>query len=214
MDLLCPSNLRMPDQGFDDVLKRLDELVASGWREAKHAVADAMLSFRSNGLALRRLAAAAIASGKAPPLQGAQSFLLADRPDYAIRINMWFPLTGLARTNDRYRRYLSIDELHNHDFDFFSICLSGPGYTSLFYREEVFDPDRSAGERVPLEAPRVVSLTGDDVLFVEKEKDYHAQQWPTALTTTLNVIPRAVGERRVQYVLDAESLSIRDVIRA
>lgn len=212
---LITADLRVPAKTrIDTIYSRVDELFVGDWRANIDELASCMVAFRAQYRALRDLLRQHTSVLTEPALQGAQSFLLRSTPRYDMRVNLWFPESNLAKTNDRYRRYLSINELHNHDFSFLSICLSGPGYTSSFYTDLAFSPERRVGERLNLAFAGQIALSGDTVLRVDCELDYHAQHWPVAFSTTLNLIPREARDRPTQYVVDRESFTVREVIRA
>lgn len=213
MRFVVPVEQDLHGDGLEPVLHRLDKLFEDDWRTRQAEIAGCLCALRRGHRALRALIARHSMDGEEARLQGAQSFLITHNDHYGIRVNLWFPQTKLAMVNPRYRKYLSIGELHNHDFDFFTLCLSGPGYTSRFYRDRCFSPWRGAGETLDLEALGSVCLAGEAVMLVEHSQDYHAQAWPESFTTTLNLIPNEGPELRVQYVVDEDSLAIRDVIR-
>lgn len=202
-----------PHVDIDQIYALIDDLFADDWRDHVDALASCMIGLRAEHRALRDLLSRHAMNAAEPTLQGAQSFLLKFTPRYGIRINLWFPETELARTNDRYRRYLSIDEMHNHDFSFLTICLSGPGYTSSFYRDRDFSAERQAGDRLDLAPAGEISLCGDRVLLVDRDLDYHAQHWPASFSTTLNLIPRDPHPRPTQYIVNRHDLTVREVAR-
>lgn len=201
-----------PATSIDEVYRRIDALFDAGWRENVEALAECMAALRAEHRALRSLIARHTAAATDPRLQGAQSFILRYTERYGLRINLWFPDNALARSNERYRKYLSIDELHNHDFSFLTICLSGPGYISDFYMDKDFSPERSTGDTVDLISLGEIQLNGETVMFVERDLDYHSQQWPAAFTTTLNLIPREPHPCPVQYVVAKHDHRIQQVI--
>lgn len=214
MKFLTPVNQNIARDGIEPVLERLNDVFLKGWHDHKEEIAGCLRAMRNNHRVLRSLISRFVTDADTIKLQGAQSFLVTHNEHYGIRVNLWFPRSHLAEVNPRYRKYLSIEELHNHDFDFFTLSLSGPGYVSRFYRDMDFSPYRSAGDRLSLQTIGPVSLAGEKVMFVEHSQDFHAQTWPASFTTTLNLIPNEVPKVRVQYVVDEESLVIRDVIRA
>jgi hypothetical protein len=112
-----------------------------------------------------------------------------------------------------YRRYLSIDELHNHDFSFFTICLLGPGYKTHFYHDPAFTPNHNLGDIINLEDKGVLALSGERVLYVERDSDYHMQHWPDDFSVTLNVIPKNIpGKTNVQYILNADTFEVNTIL--
>lgn len=201
------------DNQFEAIAARLEELLQPGWWDKKQAVASLFGAFSHNYTAVRRLIAKAMAEGVSPQLEGAQSFTVYDCASFGLRLNLWFPEKSDV-ASDRYRKYLSIDQMHNHDFDFFTMCLSGPGYSSQFWRDADHSFSRKQGEQLDLHKPNLIRLTKGTVLFVERDLDYHSQQWPEAFTTTLNLIPKHFSdENRVQYLIDSDTHKVLEVVQ-
>lgn len=213
MRFVDPVEQVFEEASLEPILGRIDGLFDEGWRSRQSEIAGCLCAMRQEHRAFRALFARFADGSSEPKLQGAQSFLIADNHRFGIRVNLWFPRSNLEAISPRYRKYLSIDELHNHDFDFFTLRLSGPGYRSRFYRDKNFSPYRASGDSLALEPLGEVALEGQAVMFVEHSTDYHAQQWPSSFTTTLNLIPKDPPAVRVQYVVEEESFLIRDVVR-
>ncbi|HEX9963756.1 MAG TPA: hypothetical protein VGB04_02090 [Allosphingosinicella sp.] len=213
MEFIQPIAQSFQAPSLEPVIERLHDFFSLGWRAHKREIAGCLQELRNGHRALRALIHEHTEADREPRLRGAQSFLLEYNDAFAIRINLWPAKSFLAEVNPRYRRYLSIDEMHNHDFDFFTISLSGPGYESRFFKDRDFNPDLTRGDKLDLEPLGMVALSGSQVLFVNRFTDYHSQQWPVSFTTTLNLIPRENPAMRVQYVVDETNHLVRDVIR-
>lgn len=194
----------------DVVLEDLNELFKKPWRDRISEASDMVASLRTEANLLRWFVAKVGRRREWPKLTGAQSFTLFSSETMLARINLWFPLPNDA--SDSYRRYLSIEEIHNHDFDFFTTCLFGPGYVSTFWQDPTFHDRRRVGERIDLTQREVHQLQGDEVWFVEASTDFHAQHAPPAFSVTLNVLPNWLERpTTIQYVLD-EQHRIKTVI--
>jgi hypothetical protein len=202
------------DSGIAGTLyERLDGIFAESWQDNYENIAAILVSLRRDMTALDPFFAEMSNSGNWPDMAGAQSFVLYTSKHILVRINLWFPQSDSQRDNDQYRRYLSIDELHNHDFSFFTICLLGPGYRTRFYHDPCFSHTRNLGNRIELTDLGVLQLTEERVLFVEKDVDYHMQHWPDEFSVTLNVIPRNIpGKTNIQYILNPRTFEISNII--
>lgn len=184
-------------------LAELEQIFQSPWRHRMVEIADIIAGLRADASLLRWFVAKVADRKEWPNLTGAQSFTLFSSETMLARVNLWFPLPPDA--SDSYRRYLSIEEVHNHDFDFFTACLFGPGYTSTFWQDRAFRDNRRVGELVSLTHREEHRLDGDEVWFVDASTDFHAQHAPPSFSVTLNVLPNWLERpTTIQYVLDEE----------
>ena len=182
-------------------LQRLERIFAGGWRDDFGEIGNEIASLRDGRSLLRHFINVHARNLTWPALSGTQSFTIYNGASFYVRINIWMPY--VKNMTDSYRKYLSIDVIHNHHFDFFTTCLHGPGYSSTFWRDDSHGPERQMGELVNLTREIRVSLSGQNIWFVERGADYHSQHWPDDFSVTLNVIPKERDDTAaVQYVLD------------
>lgn len=175
-------------------------------------IADHMESLSAGGSLLNWFLAGAMQDRRLPDLAGAQSYFVFDGEFLAARINLWPPYSDRVGNSEAFRRYLSIEELHNHDFSFYTCCLLGSGYTSHFYRDAAFDPGMNVGDRPVLDDLGTISLAPGRTLLVDAFVDYHTQHWPEDFSVTLNLIPKVrKKDINVQYILDSETFRIKTV---
>lgn len=199
-------------QDASSALNELSELLAGDWQSRKDEIASLVSTLADDDKLLRAFTRTYTDTFRWPELKGAQSFLVTKTDSMVVRLNLWFP--GNESSVDTYRRYLSIDEIHNHDFDFFTACLFGPGYSTTFFRDETHHSARREFERVPLTDAETLKLEAGTVMFVECGRDFHMQHWPEAFSVTVNVIPRTFESGdRIQYILDG-SHRIKTIINA
>lgn len=211
MQVLIPHPGMYVETHSEKILRALDEVITCDWRARFQEIADHIGALAKDLLLLREWTSAVASKPKLPELSGAQSFVVYQSNTMFARINIWFPKGNLGSKLDAYRRYLSIEELHNHDFNFFTTRLLGPGYVSAFYRGPSADRIFSPGEKLELHPLGKIELSNDKVLFVEKDLDYHSQEWVDELTVTLNIIPRSrLGG--VQYLVDDKKRTVNFVI--
>lgn len=188
-----------------EILAEIDRRIAAGWAADKAGIAGLVAELARDDALMRAFLRSYCDIPAWPVLTGAQSFVFMTTDSMFVRLNLWFPPDDPASPLDSYRRYLSIDELHNHDFDFFTACLHGPGYTTSFFRDEHHHARRRQGEKVALAEVESLHLGHGPVMYVESGKDYHMQHWPSALSVTVNVVPREYEQGdRIQYVLDTD----------
>lgn len=195
------------------VLARLDSVFAGDWKSREQDIADDMGRLQADFHLLRDWVQHSIGQEALPELQGAQSFVIHRSVNMVARLNLWFPPGKLGHVVPEYRRYLSIDELHNHNFDFFTIALLGSGYTSTYYRLDDWSPDYKAGSRIELGEGKVHRLAGKTVHFVERLYDYHAVNWAEEFSVSLNVMPNNRPDQ-VQYIVDNSNMTVKFVIGA
>jgi hypothetical protein len=199
----------------EQLYRELDALMTDEWLSNKVAIASVLVALRTNMSALGGLINDSAKRQIWPVMSGAQSFFLYESSNVLVRINLWFPENSKNAAIDNLRKYLSIGELHNHDFDFFTICLLGSEYMTHFYKDKKYSSHLKKGDHPDLDEVGIFKLKNDDVLFVERDVDYHLQHWPEDFTVTLNAIPRRIsGKINVQYILDPVSLRVKTVVAA
>lgn len=196
-----------------DILAELDDIFGDDWPSHEQRIADLMAALRHDGLLVRDWIQHAIAQETLPEMQGAQSFVIHRSPRMVARLNLWLPPGELGHIVPEYRRYLSIDELHNHNFDFFTILLLGSGYSARYYRDEDWISDLREGSTLDLGEPALFRLAGDAVHLVDRLLDYHSVNWPEEFSVSLNVMPNDAPTED-QYIVDADHMSVKFVISA
>src|SRR5690606_25176669 len=145
---------------------------------------------------------------------GAQSFALYSDDVFMLRINNWYPKARLSvEGDDEYRKYFSIGICHNHNFDFFTTCVVGPGYTSDFLETEDDVSALEEGDEVRFSRGWSVGLGLGDTMFVPRETHFHTQQLPDAFSATINLIPLAgQSQSGRQYTLCDDRRTVKRVI--
>jgi hypothetical protein len=199
---------------FSEIVDELKLCFKADWRNNMQGIAELVSEFANNGAALREFINNIGAGGKWPSMSGAQSFLLENNSYFYIRINIWYPSSNLAALQI-YRRYLSIEECHNHNFNFFTTCVLGPGYTTDFFTDLNHQMIKKPGDKVELTFNRKLKLSKGQVLFVERDSDYHIQHWPDGYSITLNLVP--VGKDNFsaqQYIIDFTTKLVKIIIAA
>lgn len=205
-----------PRLGADatETMDKLDSLIGSGDLHSRFEEASQLFSdlCGEGDQLISRFIIDSCRTGVWPEVAGAQSFRLMMTKNIIVRLNLWYPPDNAEKPLDSYRRYLSIDELHNHDFEFFTSCVFGPGYTTTLYRDDNHHENRIKGEKVDLSLVGTRRVAPKEIVFFEIGKDYHEQHWPEAFSVTLNVISRFLAkDHRVQYILNRDH-TIRTVI--
>jgi hypothetical protein len=198
---------------IEEAMNLLENIFSSDWRSREDEIASCIRYLRDEKRLLSKWAISSLESGKIPEMIGAQSFLVHQSLSFICRINLWFPQGSLGVSSDLYGRYLSIDVLHNHDFDFYTTCLLGGGYTSNFLIATNGADDLEVGDQLMVGSEQFVHLDGDKTIFVEKGFDFHTQRWPADFSITLNVIPVAAPMIR-QYSVNPADLRVKFVVNA
>jgi hypothetical protein len=200
-----------PNDHPKQILAELDKIFADGWVGNEQRIADLMGALRHDGRLVRDWVQNAITQEALPELQGAQSFVIHRSQHMVARFNLWFPPGQHGYIVPEYRRYLSIDELHNHNFNFFTILLLGSGYSAQYYRDENWISDLSEGDSLPLGEPKNFQLTEDAVHLIDSLYDYHSVAWPENFSVSLNVVPNDKPTED-QYIVDHEKMVVKFVI--
>lgn len=199
---------------FDNTIEDLERLVAAGHRQNVDGIEALMKRFSSDGLAARCLLLRLASHGIRMNLAGAQSFFLAASRSFALRLNVWYPAPRLHDVAiDSFNKYFSIGVCHNHNFDFFTTCVHGPGYASEFKSTTVETDAFEPGQRIPFDRKWTIKLGAGQSLFVPRDTVFHTQELPAAFSMTLNLIPfsgRSASGR--QYTLEDDRETVRRVI--
>jgi hypothetical protein len=200
------------------VLKYLDELVQEGYRENCLLICEKMRDFSQCNYPMRILVRMLCESDNFLRLVSAQSFIIFGCESFYLRLNFWLPAAPRPDLiAERFRQYFSINVLHNHAFDFFTVGVFGDGYESDIY--EALDRDLRSdliiGEKVELSQKCRIKLSKGKSIFFPKFSVFHTQYEPTALSASLNLIPRNMDRvgysHGRQYVLDQQNFAIRKI---
>lgn len=203
---------RAPDR-YDSVVARLEQIFEDDWREHRDELAGLVAVLARDDMALRELVTRHCGDGSWPTMAGAPSFDLRKTPRYRLRLNLWYPPASFTEGRQEHANYHSVGQCHNHAFDFFTACVFGPGYDSRFFRLAADDIRLDAEQDAALIDEGVLTLMPGEVWYVERDRDFHTQQWPSAYAITLNLIPRpAPDESARQYLIDEERLRVLKVV--
>jgi len=204
------------ENSFQAIADRVETLFSEGYHAQKDAIIDVMALLHVDDIALRYFINRASYEDRYWNLRGAQSFALYASDSYTMRINLWFPRgRNSGVLHGVYERYFSVNVCHNHSFDFFTIGLFGPGYTSQFYSCDEHSHLHQPGDRIDLVKDKFFQLHPGVALFVEKGREFHTQYYPDDLSVSLNIIPKDLNSFSIhQYIVDAEKQIVETVIEA
>lgn len=143
-----------------------------------------------------------------------QTFILARRPGFYLRVNLW-PAgnDALARLDQQHfnKFYVYGDRYaHDHNFDFLTIGLHGPGYQTDLWTYDNTCVTGNIGEQVQLTAHGRQRLAPGTMLLFRKSVDIHTQLAPEALSVSLNFIPE-VSLISEQYLFDVHTGRIASI---
>lgn len=197
------------------ILKELEALVAKGHRSSVSAIEKQLHQLSLEGLAIRLLLERLAASKLPLKLASAQSFIVHQSESYTLRLNVWLPeptkLTSVAMPV--YDKYFSIGICHNHNFDFFTVNVLGPGYDTEL--KTTHDPIENfgVGDVISFVSKETVTLTLGETLFVEADTLFHTQFAPPSVSITVNLIPNTPAESITnQFILDEDRMTIKSII--
>ena len=181
-----------PEQKIiDNSIKRLEKLVGDSFIDNQEEICYELTKLTHNNLALRYFLYSALKDAEKRNLVAAQSFMVHVSKLFYIRINLWYPLQGVAMTtlNDALENYFSVDLPHNHNYDFFTVGILGPGYVSDFLISSQETGCLRAGDTVSFDSEFRTKLSLGKSIFVPKDTHYHTQYAPEEFSVSLNLIP-------------------------
>lgn len=125
--------------------------------------------------------------------------------DYAIRANIWLPLSPDPVRRQHEATFFGYSGYHDHNFHLVTAGYFGPGYDSDLYEYERND-NCLPGARVKLEHKGKIRLTVGDVITYEAFHDIHAQEPPSDVSVSLNlrVHPPELDNRQL-FFFDVEA---------
>jgi hypothetical protein len=144
-----------------------------------------------------------------------QSLLLAVRPKYLIRANVWVAPKKYGADDNRWEETLfSYDYPHNHNFNLLTTGCHGSGYeTDIFRLKNPQQLQGHLGERVDMDYAGTYTLEPGTVLFYEKSKDVHVQKPPETLSVSLNLMPTDTDlNTTAQYGFDVSTSKIAALV--
>ena len=139
-------------------------------------------------------------AARATPRHSEQSFTLARRKDYYVRIAIWdAPKTrnGSRAIDDTFYSY---GFAHNHNFSLLTTGVVGSGYVSENYSIDIPPQLLTPGSKVELRKEDRQNLTQETVLLYRKWQDIHIQHPSPDYSISLNLL---VNDNRIpQYSFD------------
>jgi hypothetical protein len=204
------------DIAYREILEELRALTLSGHRENAEPICSTLKRLSEDGLAIKAFALQCARNEIALTLTGSQSFALHANDAYMLRINNWYPKPKLGQTAlQEHERYFSIGVCHNHNFDFFTTCILGPGYDSRYHRTDADIDDLHEGDTIEMAESWSLRLGTGDAMFVPRETHFHTQWYPSAFSATINLIPiGGQSESGRQYTLHDDCRTVKRVIVA
>lgn len=132
---------------------------------------------------------------------------------YVLRGNVWFParFAGAAQALEDF--VYSYDNCHDHNFDFYTVGYSGPGYYTDLYEYDRTRVRGIIGEQVALRPTGTVQLKPGTVLHFRKGVDVHTQRHPHALSVSINLLVHDnTNFEQAQYEFDPSSGTLHSTI--
>jgi hypothetical protein len=131
-----------------------------------------------------------------------QTLLLARRPRFFVRANIWTPP---PRSSQTIRKVSPPQYLipHDHNFSFMTGGYFGSGYATTIYEHEAQRP-LARGERAELRFLERTTLPRGKIMLYRAGKDVHAQEHPAEFSISINLIVPGEASRRPQHLFDLE----------
>lgn len=201
-------------QTFLALAARLRPLVAAGHRENRDEILALLSRLSDDGVAMRHFIDLCATDLANADMYGTQSFVVYKCNDFIMRMNLWLPEADLPRqVSDRYAEYFSVDVFHNHNYDFFTVGVYGPGYYSEYYSTSQDISDLALGDEITFDRQWNMSLARGVTAFVLQDAEFHVQYAPEALSMSLNLIPTKIfAPDHKQYVLAKDRKTVSQVI--
>ncbi|AHY60966.1 hypothetical protein [Stenotrophomonas rhizophila] len=143
-----------------------------------------------------------------------QTLILARRRGFYLRVNLWPSANDeLARLDlQNFNKFYVYGDryAHDHNFDFLTIGLHGPGYQTDLWTYDNTGVTGSIGEKVLLTAHGRQRLAPGTMLLFRKSVDIHTQLAPESLSVSLNFIPE-VSPISEQYLFDVHTGRIASI---
>jgi hypothetical protein len=147
-----------------------------------------------------------------PAGYSAQTLVLARRPRFSVRLNIWLPASGTDLEQESERRLSAYGLPHDHDFSFLTVGYFGPGYTTTIWQYEREAIDGLPGEPVDLEFLERTWLPAGKTMFYRRSKDIHTQEPPTEISASVNLLLNPPEGPTSQYVFDTDRGRIAGVV--
>lgn len=137
-----------------------------------------------------------------------QIFLIAERRDFFVRAVVW-PELGSEMIEDA-QLDLGYTDPHDHNFDFLTVGLFGPGYTThIFEYDYASTLDQKPGDKVSMRFAESLNLAEGRCIYFRKSKDIHIQAPPASLSVSLNlIVNKPASARPKQNFFDLEQRTL------
>lgn len=197
---------------FLEVVEEITALVDHGHTANTDRILTLMSALSADGLALRYFLYKGCLDARFRKLTSAQSFFVYGCESFYLRLNAWYAKSTLVDSQSvgRLERYFSIDNCHNHSFDFFTVGLLGSGYTTDFGSTSENLSNLQVGDRIRFDRVWSDQLTRGRAFFVEKGVMFHTQYAPADYSVSLNLMIRKDQLCR-QFSLGADKETVSEI---
>jgi len=205
---------RSAQADFSSSVAELNEALEGGYKENQDLIIDLMKGFAHGSMVVHWFIQNLCQSDYIRRMRGAQSFYLVDSKAFSMRLSLWFPDNKLPeKVAVRYDKYFSVGVLHNHNFDFFTVGVYGPGYTSDFYVNNEDLSKKEVGDVIDLEKAWSMKLAQGHSMYVPRGDQFHVQHAPDSMSMSLNVIPNQPRKPTdKQFIMKNDMKTIEHVV--
>lgn len=196
------------------VFKDIQRLFGNGYIKERESILECLPRLNFNDNSLREFFRFCASSDGNWKLASAQSFVIFQCEAFYVRINLWLaqpkiPPVAFRKFDD----YFSVDLCHNHPFDFFTVGIFGPGYSSEFFQTDDDISDLSIGSIISIKESWSVTLHRGSALFVGRDSTFHTQFAPDKFSMSLNIIPSQDGHGNTkQYCIDRQTMAVCNIL--
>ena len=148
--------------------------------------------------------------GGARAIHSEQTFVIARRPGYYIRVALW-DLPKIRNGSTSWDEdFYSYGYAHNHSFSLLTTGLFGPGYVSENYSLKIKPTMLKSGDEVEICKEADQTLSSGIVLLYRKWSDIHIQHPCSSFSMSLNLM---VNDRSIpQYSFDVRNGRVANLI--
>lgn len=204
------------EREYKHIMHNISQLMREeGYENKQVEICSELSKLTQNNIANRAFLSAALRDPINRQVISAQSFLVYRCEEFAARLNLWYPDSQLVNKEnlEQLRRYFSLGVCHNHNFDFFTIGLLGPGYKTEILVTSQDISNTQVSDKIVFDKKYDYQLKKGNVPFFPKDTHFHTQWAPEKFSLSLNILP-TVAITTKQFVLGDDGKTVTRVFNS
>lgn len=141
-----------------------------------------------------------------------QVLVLRKTDNYLLRVSCW-PGTNSIAMKENHKSSFFYDYAHDHNFSFYTLGYSGPGYITKMAEYKYSDATGARGENIAMTNEQCLQLSEGQVWLYRAHQDIHTQIAPEHTSISINILE---GGNHVffkdQYEFDMSRKKINKII--